>query len=62
MFSILSKQVDMLMNNVIELCYFMRGSITYEEMMLRTPGERQRIADFVSARLKGEAKKDFPVY
>lgn len=62
MFSSLGREVDGLIRNAIELSYFMRGAIPYESMLLRTPGERQRIGDFVTDRLKSESKKSFPVY
>jgi hypothetical protein len=57
-----NQDIDKLIQSVIELVYFMRGSVSYEEMMRRTPGERQRIADFISDRLKIEHKKMHPVY
>jgi len=62
MFQMLGREVDILLQNVIELCYWMRGAIPYESMMLRTPGERQRIQDFIAHHLKSEAKKNFPNY
>ncbi len=62
MFKLLDRDIDVLLQNVIELCYFMRGAISYEEMMMRTAGERQRIQDFVKRRLDLEAKKLNPVY
>lgn len=62
MFKNLDREVDSLMHNVIELCYFMRGAISYEEMMMRTPGERQRIGDFIKKRIEMESKKMNPNY
>jgi hypothetical protein len=62
LFQGLERDINGLLNNCIELSYFMRGAISYEEMMLRTPGERQRIGDFISNRLKVEVKKPYPVY
>ena len=62
MFNGLERDIDILLQNVIELCYFMRGAISYEEMMMRTAGERQRIGDFIRNRLEAESKKMNPNY
>ena len=40
----------------------MRGAISYEEMMRRTPGERQLINEFLSKRIENEKKNPYPVY
>ena len=42
--------------------YFMRGSIQYEDMMLRTPAERQIFEEFISERLEIEKDSPFPNY
>jgi len=62
MFNGLERDIDILLDNVIEHCYFMRGAISYEEMMMRTPGERQRIGEFIKKRLEMESKKIHPNY
>ena len=62
MFSGLQRAAANIVDGVIELTYFMRGSVTYEEMMRRTPGERDRISDFLKRRLEAESKSPFPVY
>jgi hypothetical protein len=62
MFQLLARDVDNLIEGAIELSYFMRGAIPYEMMLMRTPGERQRINDFISRRIKDESKKMNPVY
>ena len=62
MFQGLQRDIDGLLHNCIELSYFMRGAISYEEMLLRTPGERQRIGDFVENRIKTEVKNPHPNY
>ena len=62
MLQALATDVDRLIHNVIELSYFMRGAIPYESMMNRTPGERQRISEFIGNRIEMEAKKSFPNY
>lgn len=40
----------------------MRGAITYEEMMRRTPGERDMFNAFINKRLDAEKSKVHPVY
>ncbi len=62
MMSRLQGDVQTVVDNIIELSYFMRGAISYEEMMLRTPGERQRISKFVEKRLESQKNSMYPVY
>ena len=62
MFQILQRDAQALIDGVIELVYFMRGSITYEEAMMRTRGERDRIGIFLEKRLKAESKRTMPNY
>lgn len=62
MFNRLQSESTAIVQGVIELVYFMRGSVTYEEMMRRTPGERQLIDDFLKKRLKAESKNPTPNY
>jgi len=62
MFNRLNIDTTAIVDEVIELSYFMRGSIGYEEMMRRTPGERQRISSFVEKRLDSQKKVVNPVY
>lgn len=58
----LSGEVNNIVESVIELCYYMRGAITYDEMMNRTSGERDRISTFVHERLDSQKKSMHPVY
>lgn len=46
-----------IVDEAIELIYFMRGAISYEEMWETTYHERQRISSFIEKRLKDEAAK-----
>jgi hypothetical protein len=62
MFKTLQLTSKSIISEVIELVYFMRGSIQYDDMMFRTPGERDMIGEFVSSRLKDESKRPYPVY
>lgn len=40
----------------------MRGAIPYEEMMRRTPGERDRFSHFLDKRFITEKDNPHPVY
>lgn len=62
MFAQLQDDVQGIVDGVIELCWFMRGAISYEEMMLRTLGERQRIARFIEKRLESQKNMMYPIY
>ncbi len=62
MLSELQREITGIINSVIDMVYFMRGAIGYEEMMHRTFGERQLIADFIEKRLKQESTREFPNY
>lgn len=62
MFKSLNQSVRDLIESVVQVIYFMRGSIQYDDMMWRTPLERQIFAEFVEKRLESESKKHFPIY
>lgn len=62
MFKNLQKEVKDITKGVVELTYFMRGAVSYNEMMEMTPGERDIIKEFIDERLESEAQKPFPVY
>lgn len=51
-----------IIDSVIQLVYFMRGSVQYGEMMNMTALERRSIAHFIEKRLEGESEKMYPVY
>jgi len=40
----------------------MRGGVTWEEMMNRTPGERDAMARFIKKRLEAQKDSMSPVY
>ena len=46
-----------IVDEAIELSYFMRGAIQYNEMLDTTYAERQRISTFIEKRLKDEGSK-----
>ena len=47
---------------VVELVYFMRGAISYDDMMFRTAGERDIINEFLEKRMETEKNNPSPVY
>ncbi len=62
MFTDLRADINNLISNVIQLVYFMRGSIQYSEMMNMSHAERQIVSEFISERLEQESKRHTPVY
>ena len=61
MFGQLQRDTEATLHRIIELVYFMRGSVSYEEMLRRTYGERQRMGDFIERRIEVESKRPFPM-
>lgn len=62
MFSSLKAASQSIIDSIIEIAYYMRGAIQYEDLMWRTPGERDRFVKFITKRLKDQAKSPYPVY
>ena len=62
MFAFYRRTVQIMIDNILHLVYFMRGSIPYDQMLLTTPGERDRIDRFIERRLEQESKSPYPVY
>lgn len=62
MFLQLQNDARGLVDAIISIVYYMRGAISYEEMMRRTPGERERISAFLDKRFEAEKKNPHPVY
>ena len=51
-----------IINSLIHLVYFMRGSVQYKDMLGLTLFERESMSEFIEHRLEGESKKMNPVY
>lgn len=51
-----------ILKSIIQLVYFMRGSIQYGDMMNMAAVERQAVAQFIESRLEAESEKMYPVY
>ena len=63
MFSKFRSEGTRIIENIIELAYFMRGSMKYEDILLRMSfAERDLAEAFIKRRLEAEGKKPNPVY
>ncbi len=62
MFKELNSATKSLIEECISLAYWMRGGIQYDDLLWRTPVERQVMSNFLSERLKSESKKTYPNY
>lgn len=62
MFNSMQSEVGRIVDSIIELVYFMRGSISYDEMLMKTHAERSRIAHFLKDRMETESKNPYPNY
>ncbi len=59
----LQDDAKLLIKNVIDLAYFMRGGMSYETILLTMSfAERQLVSDFLKERLDQESKSSHPVY
>jgi hypothetical protein len=62
MFKKLDREAKSIVNSIIELVWYMRGSIQYSDMMMMTNMERELVRDFVKDRMEAIKKHSFPVY
>jgi hypothetical protein len=51
-----------ILSNCMELIYYMRGSVSYEEAMLMSVPEREIMAELVNKKLKEASKMPHPVF
>ena len=62
------KEMEMHTNSIIDACieisFYMRGGVQYEDAFNLTPAERSRMVGFISKRIDNELKKPFkvPIY
>lgn len=62
MFNRMGRERERIIKSIIQLVYFMRGSIQYRDMMEMSLIERNLIGDFIETRLSNESQKMYPVY
>ena len=56
MFNKMDRSVKNLLKNVIQLVFFMEGSVQYDDMLRRTPLERSLMEEFTMERLEAKTK------
>ncbi len=57
MFKTLDTDAKNILESIIQLTYFMNGSIQYEDMMYRTPLERSLMEDFLLKKMERENRE-----
>lgn len=57
-----AKQTRNLVKSCVELIYYMRGAVTYNEVMNMSAAERDLLSEFINERLKEASKMSFPVF
>ena len=62
MFVQMSAERKRIIQSIIQLVYFMRGSIQYHDMINMSLVERDSVEEFIEKRLEQEAKKMYPQY
>lgn len=62
MFRRMTTERQRIISSIIQLVYFMRGSVQYKDMMQLSMFEREAIAEFIEKRVEVESKKMYPVY
>jgi hypothetical protein len=58
----MNSERENIVDRLIEITYFMRGSVQYEHLLDRSAFERQRMTKFIEKRLEQEGKRMNPVY
>lgn len=62
MFARLQRDARAIIKSTVEVVYFMRGAIQYDDMMYRTAGERDIIHEFLEERMEKEKDNPYPNY
>ena len=62
MFAQMSVDRKRIISNIIQLVYFMRGSVQYRDMIDMSQIEREAVGEFIEKRLEQESKKMHPNY
>ncbi|MGZ8924648.1 MAG: hypothetical protein ACXW2E_02070 [Nitrososphaeraceae archaeon] len=58
----MNKERRRILRSIIQLVYFMRGSIQYKDMLNMSLVEREEVGDFIEKRIEQESKKMYPIY
>lgn len=62
MFTQMSAERKRILQDIVQLVYFMRGAVQYKDMYEMTLVEREAVGDFIRSRLEVEAKRMNPQY
>jgi hypothetical protein len=62
MFDQMNQERKRILSAIVQLVYFMRGSVQYKDMFEMTLVERETVSEFIEKRLEVEAKKMYPTY
>lgn len=63
MFGTLDREIHSVIEDIIQIVYYMRGAVQYRDMLYHmTYAERQMMADFLKDRIEHESKRLNPVY
>lgn len=62
MFGRMRNDVNGLIHSLLQLVYYMRGGIQYNDIFWITYSERQMMQTFIDKRLEMESTKPFPIY
>lgn len=62
MFQRMNQERTRILKSIVQLVYFMRGSIQYRDMLDMSLVERETVSDFIEKRLDAESKKTYPIY
>lgn len=62
MFNRMNSERQRIIKSIIQLVYFMRGSIQYSHMLNMSLIEREEVSSFIEKRLKDESEKMYPIY
>jgi hypothetical protein len=58
----LQGEVRTTIKNIVQLVWFMRGAISYHEMLTMTHAEREIVKEWVEEHLDTQKKSMYPVY
>lgn len=59
----MTQEVESLINELIQITYFMRGGVQYEDLLyMRSAVERSLMTEFITKRLEVEKEKMHPIY
>jgi hypothetical protein len=62
MINSMGTDVRNLLKSAVEIAYFSRGSIQYQDVLRMTPLERDIAVEFINKRLEQAGKMPFPVF